>query len=107
MSGKVYAPFTAEQLASLNGYQASGVFHEFTCGNDDCPADHAVLVAAEEGWHCPSCSYTQDWAHEAMADGSWKPPLTLMRHADHGPELTCRPALGQLALCEPVRQVKQ
>jgi hypothetical protein len=71
---KMLAPFTPEQVASLNGYQSSGVFHEFTCGGDGCPAadEQPVLVAAEGGWHCPACSYTQDWAHEMMADGSWR-----------------------------------
>jgi len=71
-AGQVRAPFTPGQVASLNGYQASGVFHEFTCGNDDCPGEQAVLVAAEDGWHCPSCGYTQGWAHAAMADDSWR-----------------------------------
>jgi ribosomal protein S27AE len=67
----VRAPFAAEQVASLNGYQADGTFHEFTCGNDGCPEVQAVLVAHADGWHCPACGYTQDWAHEFMADGSW------------------------------------
>jgi hypothetical protein len=67
----VRAPFTPEQVASLNGYQASGAVHPFTCGNDDCPAEQAVLVAREDGWRCPACTYTQDWAHAQMADGSW------------------------------------
>jgi hypothetical protein len=73
-AGKVRAPFTAEQVASLNGYQASGTFLEFTCHGDGCPAadEQPVLVAAEDGWHCPACTYTQDWAHEMMADGSWR-----------------------------------
>jgi len=72
---KVRAPFSAEQVASLNAYQASGAFHEFTCGNDLCPGvdgEHAVLVAQEDGWRCPACPYTQGWAHEFMADGSWR-----------------------------------
>lgn len=69
---RVSAPFSADQVASLNGYQSSGVFHEFTCGSEDCPADQATLIAAEDGWHCPACSYTQDWAHHFMADGSWR-----------------------------------
>lgn len=64
----IKVPFTSEQVKSLNNYQQSGVFHEFTCGSDDC---RAVLVAAGDGWHCPKCAYTQDWAHDAMADGSW------------------------------------
>lgn len=68
----VRAPFDADQVTSLNGYQADGSFHEFTCGNDGCPAEQAVLVAAEDGWRCPSCSYAQDWAAPWMADGSWR-----------------------------------
>lgn len=68
----MHAPWTAEQVASLNDYQQSGVFHEFTCGNELCPADQAALVAAEDGWRCPSCTYSQDWAHDMMADGSWR-----------------------------------
>ena len=71
----VRAPFTPEQVNSLNAYQFSGIFHEFTCGNDACPgtSDQRVLYALEDGWHCRACSYTQDWAHRAMADWSWHP----------------------------------
>lgn len=68
-------PFTPEQVASLNGYQASGAFHPYTCGYDDCPGvngGHASLIAREDGWHCPACAYTQDWAHATSADGSWR-----------------------------------
>jgi hypothetical protein len=68
----VRAPFSAEQVTSLNEYQADGGFHEFTCGNDECPAVQGILVAKADGWHCPSCSYTQDWAAPWMADGSWR-----------------------------------
>lgn len=66
----VKAPFTPDQLNSLNGYQASGFVHEFTCGGDiNC---RAALVAKESGWVCPKCGYIQDWAHGFMADWSWK-----------------------------------
>ena len=64
---KVYAPFTPARVASLNAFQASGAFHEFTCGSDA-----TVLMAREDGWHCPACTYTQDWAYEPMADESWR-----------------------------------
>jgi hypothetical protein len=63
------APFTTEQVKSLNEYQESGVFHPFTCGTDKC---RCVLIAAEDGWTCPECDYTQNWAHEWMGDNSWK-----------------------------------
>jgi hypothetical protein len=76
---KVYAPFTPDQVASLNAYQRSGTFHEFTCGSDNCHAvvvydSKAILHASPKGWKCPftNCDYTQDWAYDWMADWTWK-----------------------------------
>lgn len=65
----VKAPWTDEQVESANGYQAEGVFHPFTCG--ECGND---LKAERDGWRCPTegCTYTQDWAHDFMLDGSWR-----------------------------------
>jgi hypothetical protein len=67
------APWTPQQVAALNRYQASGFAHPFTCGNrsrDTHPTiangDFGVLVATEYGWKCPDCDYTQDWAHDGM-----------------------------------------
>lgn len=60
------APWTEDQINSLNAFQVSGCYHPFTCG--DCRKD---LIAAADGWHC-SCGYSQDWAHKIMADWSWK-----------------------------------
>jgi ribosomal protein S27AE len=74
-SDHIEAPFTEDQVKSLNGYQKSGYCHPFTCGNDKCPKprfEHSILVAKSDGWHCPRCAYTQTWAHKFMADGSWK-----------------------------------
>lgn len=62
----VKAPFTPEQVKSLNDYQDSGVFHPFTC---ECRAN---LIATEKGWICNCCNYTQNWAHDFMLDGSWR-----------------------------------
>lgn len=67
----VKAPFTPEQVDSFNSFQHRSRFHPFTCGNK---SNHTVLVAAEDGWCCQDCDYTQDWAHSFMADWSWKPP---------------------------------
>lgn len=64
----VRAPFTDEQVAGLNAYQTESALHPFTCGNN---STHPVLVAAREGLHCTACTYTQQWAHAAMADGRW------------------------------------
>jgi hypothetical protein len=78
MSARVFAPFTADQVASLNGYQRSGLFHEFTC---PLPHPGRALEATPDGWRCPGrdgggpCDYTQDWAHGWMADWSWQSML--------------------------------
>ena len=77
------APWTAEQVKSLNDYQKSGVFHPFTCGGDRSDKAHAnyarqheedkgQLIATTCGWVCPICGYQQDWAHKSMADDSWR-----------------------------------
>ena len=68
MSDSVVAPFNAEQVESINGFQKSGAFHPFTCGI--CRAD---LIAREDGLYCEHDDYTQNWVHPHMADGSWKP----------------------------------
>jgi hypothetical protein len=71
------APFTVDEVASLNAYQQSGAFHPFTCGSgnrtDTRHLDgEGLLVASTDGWRCPFCDYTQDWCHEWMADWSWR-----------------------------------
>ncbi len=75
----VKAPFTPEQVDALNEYQKGHRFHPFTCGSgrrtDDAHSkvkremglsDWGTLVATPDGWICPACDYTQDWAHEFM-----------------------------------------
>lgn len=72
---KVEAPFTPDQVASLNAYQVAGIMHPFTCGGGQARGHNGIrLIAAEDGWHCASdtCDYRQDWAHAFMADWSWK-----------------------------------
>lgn len=71
------APFTVDEVASLNAYQQSRAFHPFTCGNgnrtDTSHMDgEGVLVASTDGWRCPFCDYTQHWCPEWMADWSWR-----------------------------------
>lgn len=74
----IHAPFTPEQVQRLNESQTQTgpdmPFHPFTCGYRDESAhgqeggDTGVLIATEDGWVCPSCDYTQDWAHAFMAE---------------------------------------
>lgn len=68
---QVIAPFTPDQVASLNGFQKCGAFHPFTCGRAVCTGV-GPLLAEEAGWRCTNCGYAQNWAHEFMADGSWR-----------------------------------
>lgn len=63
-SNIITAPFTEEQVKNLNEFQNLGFIHEFTCGNDH--SGNRVLVATKDGWICPTCTYTQDWAHKGM-----------------------------------------
>jgi hypothetical protein len=90
----IHAPFTADQVASMNAYQKSGSGHPFTCGNDNCPGagdGERILVADTYAWHCPRCSYLQTWAHRFMGDWSWKMHLAVVaaaRKFSSKPEVT-------------------
>lgn len=71
---KIMAPWNKIQIRSLNEFQDSGLMHPFTCAK--CGSQ---LVAQSDGWVCSSenfpegnCNYTQNWAHDFMADWSWK-----------------------------------
>lgn len=67
------APWTEDQVASLNAYQEESESSPFVCMN----GGH-ILVAAEDGWFCEICkgfcniNVTQNWCHDWMADWSWK-----------------------------------
>ena len=64
----VRAPFSDDQVNSLNSFQNSGYCHPFTCvcGRSD-------LIAKYLGWFCPKCNrIVQDWAHPFMANWNWK-----------------------------------
>lgn len=62
----IKAPFTPIQVRNLNIYQNSSRVHPFTCVNNHEPNNN--LFATEEGWVCPYCDYTQDWAHKFMTE---------------------------------------
>ncbi len=85
MSDPVQAPFTPEQVAAMNAFQARGDFHPFTCGSgnrgDAAHLDgEGRLVATADGWVCPYCDYRQDWAHgEMAANPAPAPPVAVAR----------------------------
>lgn len=64
---QIKAPWTDEQVAALNAWQANDRVHPFTCANDH--PDNRELVAHNDGWHCRVCDYRQDWAHDFMTIG--------------------------------------
>ena len=73
MSEQIEAPWTPDQVKSLNEYQQSGKFHPFTCS---CGYGSHALVAHKAGWTCPVCSkegraYTQNWCWDWMANWTW------------------------------------
>jgi hypothetical protein len=60
LSEPIKAPWTREQVDSLNEYQHASVMHPFTCGH--C---RHILTAAAAGWVCDECvrngrEYEQD-----------------------------------------------
>jgi hypothetical protein len=70
------SPFTPTEVTNLNDFQNSGVWHAFRCANEPCAC---LLVATEAGWICPQCSYTQDWAHAWMVEGTWRGSQAVLR----------------------------
>ena len=67
---QVHAPWTTEQVESLNGYQNCGHTHPFTYGDG---ADQVDLIATPEGWVAVEGGpVVQDWAHSFMLDDTWK-----------------------------------
>jgi len=66
----VHAPWSDEQVESLNGYQKAGYVHPFTYGDGDAQVD---LIATKDGWVAVEGGpVVQTWAHDFMTDGSWK-----------------------------------
>jgi hypothetical protein len=71
---EIIAPWTVEQVDTLNAFQVGGFMHPFTCGRRDKHRGHpSVLLATPAGWVCTQidCTFTQDWAHDFMADRAW------------------------------------
>jgi len=75
---EIRPPWTDEQVERLNAYQAAGKMHPFSCpdreepGHEIINGDLGTLTATNDGWVCTGCGYTQDWARESMADGTFE-----------------------------------
>ena len=67
----INAPFTPDQVNTLNAYQDLGITHPYTCAlRSQHPGEEGILIATTKGWKCPEdkCEYTQDWALESTAN---------------------------------------
>ena len=69
---KTDAPWTDDQVDSLNAYQNAGYVHPFTYGEGEEKVD---LIATRDGWIAKKGGHVvQTWAHEFMANWSWRMP---------------------------------
>jgi len=72
MSEQIEAPWESDQVKSLNDWQIHGDMPAFTCIKRDdgehrhIGRDTGMLIATKNGWICPFCDYSQNWAHEFM-----------------------------------------
>ena len=93
-------PWTEEQLDALWRWQTCGWVHEFTCPNHG-DSDHKRFFAAvdcidaltptADGWVCPACAYTQNWAHRFMLTAPPPNPLTFLGAGDAKLSSTANP----------------
>lgn len=66
------APWTPEEVESLNHFQECGFFHEFT-GHREDDGSQVTLIATPNGWvEKEGGPIVQTWAHKFMTDGSWR-----------------------------------
>ncbi len=63
---KIYAPFEEKIVKALNEWQQMGLVHPYTCNTKEKHSEGQdnKLIATKQGWGCPSCNYTQNWAHK-------------------------------------------
>ena len=71
-SVQVEAPWTDDQVASLNGWQKCGWVHPFT-GTRGPHGEETVLIATRDGWiEKEGGPVVQTWAHDFMVNWAWK-----------------------------------
>lgn len=67
------SPWTDDQVASLNAFQAAGRVHPFTGDTPEGGGERPVLIATNAGWvEYDGGPIYQTWAHSWMTDWSWK-----------------------------------
>jgi hypothetical protein len=66
----INAPWTDDQVRSLNDYQEASYFHPFTYGEGEEKVD---LIATREGWIAKRGGpVVQTWAHEFTCNWQWQ-----------------------------------
>ena len=84
----IRAPWTEDQVASLNAYQKCRAYHPYTCGAEGChdpvrSHSSGVLRATRDGWVCDICEkWHQDWAHKFTTDWSWRDTINNLIELD-------------------------
>jgi hypothetical protein len=69
---RIEAPWTDDQVASLNAYQTAGYVHPYTYGDGDEKVD---LIATQDGWVAKlGGPVVQNWALEDMCNWKWRWP---------------------------------
>ena len=60
----IEAPWTAEQVDTINRWQQTDHFHGLTCPNHHKAS--RLLVANTDGLSCPGCFYKQNWVPDFL-----------------------------------------
>lgn len=76
---RTHAPWTDAEVIGLTAWQECGWVHPFTCPRQDAHGGETILTATVDGWRCPACDYTQDWAHTWMLKGPPSSPFDQMK----------------------------
>lgn len=65
-----HAPWTADQVASLQAFQTAGSMHPFT--GENSKGEKVDLIPTEAGWIAEEGgAVVQDWCHYWMENWSW------------------------------------
>lgn len=80
MMGKIYAPWTPEQVDALNAFQRLGYVHPYTCSGHEGDGNRD-LIATRAGWICCHCDYKQGWAHVGMLNPPPDPIAAMWRES--------------------------
>lgn len=57
---EISSPWSKTEVDYLNFEQNGGRYHPYTCRKNTKKCKN--LIATENGWICPYCNYTQNWA---------------------------------------------